>query len=253
VGDAIHRHDAWVLLGSIAQSLWWDKPQEFGPGTGQIPGENCGGNMPQTPCVESPERVEVMRDVGAFLGDSEGGFSGTDLVTLLRLEAEFGEGEDPQFDGQCTGPLGAACAADDWIVQLVDLAAATAGADMWDVAAAVKDRLITEPSIDTVSEAALLAQVMGVDDLATTVADVGAADAAEGARRLVGVLLNAPQFLLVGVAAADQPTTEDPSLVVPGTSTLALCDYLAPLVLDNSADGYTFTYSCNDDGITIGG
>lgn len=42
-------------------------------------------------------------------------------------------------------------------------------------------------------------------------------------------------------------------LVVPGTSTLELCEYLAPFILDNVDDDYVFDYTCTADGITIDG
>src|SRR5690606_9758791 len=153
---------AWPLLDSIARAMWWNLPDRMGPDTGQIPGSNCGGMMPQFPCVEEPEDALVLRDLGAFLSDSEGGFDGTDRVTLLRVEERFGQGVDPGLHGACTGPLGADCADADWITQLVDQAAATPGADMWDIAAAVKDRVIAEPTISE-AERRLLEDLMGAD------------------------------------------------------------------------------------------
>jgi hypothetical protein len=250
VGDGAHRYGAWVLLDSIAQSMWWNKPDRFGPDTGQIPEFNCGGDMPQIPCVEEPEDSTVLRDLGAFMSDSDPGFEGTDLLALLRLENDFGNGDDPGMHGDCTGPLGQGCAAEDWVTQLIDEAVAQNGTDMWDVAAAVKDRFITEPSISGASEVAALEEIMGVQ-LSASVSDVGAAQAEQAARRLVGVLVNTPQFLLAGVPAPDQDPAEDPVIVVPGTGTNALCEHLAPLVLDNPGDGYDFDWSCSADGISI--
>ena len=130
VGDSIHRHGAWVVLDSLAQAMWWNKPDRFGPDLGQIAEFNCGGDMPTSPCIEEPQDATVLRDLGAFLSDSDSGFEGTDLVTLLRLEANFATGEDPQMHGRCTGPLGQPCAPSDWIEQLIDTANA-AGATMW--------------------------------------------------------------------------------------------------------------------------
>jgi hypothetical protein len=250
VGDGAHRYGAWVLLDAIAQALWWNKPDRFGPNTGQIPEYNCGGDMPQIPCVEEPQDATVLRDLGAFLSDSDSGFEGTDLLALLRLENDFGNGDDPGMSGECTGPLGQGCASADFITQLIDEAMAQNGADMWDVAAAVKDRLITEPTISGAAEVAALEQIMGVE-LTETVAQVGAGQAEQAARRLVGVLVNTPQFLLGGIPARDQDPAEDPVLVVPGTGTRGLCDYLAPLVLNNPGDGIDFTWTCSGSGVTI--
>ena len=33
VGDMVHRHSAWVLLGSAMQAMWWERPERFGPNT----------------------------------------------------------------------------------------------------------------------------------------------------------------------------------------------------------------------------
>jgi hypothetical protein len=250
VGDGAHRYGAWVLLDAIAQAMWWNKPDHFGPNTGQIPEYNCGGDMPQIPCVEEPLDSTVLRDLGAFMSDSDSGFEGTDLLALLRLENDFGNGDDPGMNGDCTGPLGQACASEDWITQLIDEALSQNGADMWDVAAAVKDRFITQPEIAGAAEVGALEEIMGVQ-LTDSVSDVGAGQAEQAARRLVGVLVNTPQFLLAGVPAPDQDPAEDPVLVVPGTGTAALCEYLAPLVLDNPADGYDFDWSCSGEGVSI--
>ena len=252
VGDSIHRVGAWPLLDSIAQSMWWNRPDRFGPDQGQTPELNCGGDMPQIPCVEEPQDAQVLRDLGAFLSDSEGGFEGVDIVSLLRLEDTYGTGVDPFQSGDCTGPLGQPCASDDWITQLIDEAVATPEADMWDVASAVKDRIITEPTIGGPAEQAVLESLMGVT-LTDPVSQVGAGAAEQAARRLAGMLFNTPQFLLVGVAAPDQDPAEDPVLIVPGTSTQALCEYLAPLILDNATDGYELGYTCTADGIEING
>jgi hypothetical protein len=249
VGDGIHRMGAWPLLDSIAQAMWWNRPDRMGPDTGQTPELNCGGDMPMFPCEEEPQDAQVLRDLGAFLSDSEGGFDGTDLVTLLRLEAEFGPGTDPGLHGDCTGPLGGPCAGDDFIAQLVDEGLGAPGTDMWDLASALKDRVITEPRIAPAEEA-ILEDLMGVS-LTDTVSSVGGGPAEQALRRLAGMLFNTPQFLLVGAAPRDQDPAEDPVLVVPGTSTAELCAYLAPLVLDNPGDGHQYGYTCSDDGITI--
>jgi hypothetical protein len=255
VGDTVHRYGARVLLDSIAQSMWWNKPDIFGPDTDEIPGAfgepgGCGANMPDVPCVDGPDDATVLRDVGAFLSDSDSGFSGTDLLVMLRLENEFGQGVDPGMHGDCTGPLGAACAGDDWITQLIDAAEASPEALMYDVAAAVKDRMVTSPAIFAGAETAALEELMGVS-LSDTVADVGAGQAEQAARRLAGMLTNTPQFMLSGVPSRDVDSADDPILVVAGTSTEDLCNALAPQILNNSGDGVSEGYTCSASGITL--
>ena len=206
--------------------------------------------MPDVPCVDGPDDATVLRDVGAFLSDSDSGFSGTDLLVMLRLENEFGQGVDPGMHGDCTGPLGAACAGDDWITQLIDEAEASPEALMYDVASAVKDRMITSPAIAAGAETAALEELMGVS-LSDTVADVGAGTAEEAARRLAGMLTNTPQFMLSGVPSRDVDSADDPILVVGGTSMQDLCNALAPQILDNSGDGVSEGYTCSASGITL--
>lgn len=255
VGDTVHRYGARVLLDSIAQSMWWNKPDVFGPETDEIPGAfgepgGCGANMPDVPCVDAPEDATVLRDVGAFLSDSDSGFNGTDLLVMLRLENDFGQGTDPGLHGACTGPLGATCANADWLTQLIDAAEGNPETLMYDVAAAVKDRMITDPAIAEGAETAALETLMGVS-LSDAVSDVGAGAAEQGARRLAGMLTNTPQFMLAGVPSPDIDPADDPVLVVPGTSTQDLCEYLAPLILDNPDDGVSEGYNCSASGITL--
>lgn len=252
VGDTVHRFGARVLLESIAHAMWWNKPDVFGPAGTQVPGAagatGCGANTGRA-CDDAPLDFSVLRDTGAFLSDEDTGFTATDLVVMLRLENNFGQGVDPGMSGDCTGPLGAPCAGDDWITQLIDIALSAPGADMWDVAAAVKDRMITDPAIHNEAEVAALETLMGVS-LSDTVSDVGAGAAEQAARRLAGMLTNTPQFLLAGVPGRD--VEEDgPALVVPGTSTEDICEALAPLILNNAADGVDHGFNCTESGITL--
>ena len=91
---------------------------------------------------------------------------------------------------------------------------------------------------------------MGVD-LSDSVSDVGAGAAEQAARRLAGMLTNTPQFLLAGVPGRDVESEDDPTLAVPGTSTQDLCDVLAPMILNNGADGVSYDYTCSGSGITL--
>ncbi len=255
VGDTVHRYGARVLLDSISRAMWWNRADVFGPPDDEIPGYfnpavGCGANMPDVQCSAAPDDASVLRDLGAFLSDSDSGFSGTDLLVMLRLENEFGQGVDPGMHGDCTGPLDASCAADDWITQLIDVAADAPEAQMWDVAAAVKDRMVTDPTIRTDAEVAALESLMGVS-LGDTVADVGAGTAEQAARRLAGMLTNTPQFMLAGVPSRDIDPADDPTLVVAGTSTAELCAALAPLILSNPADGVNEGYSCSASGVSL--
>ncbi|MBC8071277.1 MAG: hypothetical protein IAG13_23330 [Deltaproteobacteria bacterium] len=252
VGDSVHRYSAMVLLDSLAQSMWWNRAQRFGPSMtpDQLPGSplegGCGtGGYP--PCVEEPSNVEFLRDVGVFLNDSESGFNGVDFNGLLHWESRTAQGGRIDFGGDCTGPLGGACPEQDWITQMVAVATASSGATLRDVAVAVKDRLITEPTIANSGEVAAIELIMGAQ-LDTPISSVPADQIEAAARRFAGLLLNTPQFLLAGVPSEDQDPGDDPVLVVGGTSTQELCQYLGNLVLAGD-----FAWSCGADGITISG
>lgn len=247
VGDSLHRYSAMVLLDSLSYSMWWDRPQRFGPSeaTDEVPGVNCGAGTGV--CDEGPGMLDFLRDTGVFLNDSESGYSGVDFTGLLHWELETAPGQPIPFGGDCTGPLGGACADADYITQLVDVAIGTSGATVRDVAAALKDRIITETSIEAGGETDAIAGVMGIS-LDTATAGLGAAELAAAARLYAGVLFNSPQFLLAGAPSRDQDPADDPILVVPGTSMNELCEVLGEQIL-----GDDYSWSCSADGITISG
>jgi hypothetical protein len=246
VGDAIHRYSAFVLIDMAMRTMWWDRPERFGPDEGQIPNVNCGAGM-YPPCDEAPINLDFLRDTGAFLNDSESGFNGVDFNGLLHWEEELAEGIDPALGGACTGPLGGACAPSDWIDQLVTVATASPDALVLDVIVAVKDRILTEPTIDNDGEIAAIEAVVGLS-LDQTVGDAGAGAVEQAARLYAGLLFNTPQFMLDGVASRDQDPSSDPVLVVPGTSMSELCETLGALVLSGE-----HTFGCSDAGIEITG
>lgn len=276
VGDMLHRHSAFVLLDSTAQALWWDRPERFGPPTegaflpvhmppgsfdapayiAQIDPETginlqccgagyCGGEI----CDDAPPSIDFQRDTGTFLSDAESGFNGVDFNGLLHWEEEVASGEDPQMGGECTGPLNGACAGSDWVAQLVAEAMDTPEAMMWDVAVAIKDRLIAEPSIYSDAEIAAIEGVMG-ESLDDTVASVGAAGAEAAARRYVGLVLNTPQYMIDGIASRDQDPVTDPILVVPGTTSSEVCEVFAGLA-NESPDWSGLSVSCSGDSISV--
>ncbi len=230
VGDMVHRYSAWVLIDSAMQALWYDRPERFGSGQ-----------------FGAPMNLKFLRSMGVFLKDADPGSNGVSFANLLHWENLLARADDPLLGGDCTGPLTGPCAY-DWIGELVATAVATPGATVRDLAVAIKDRLITEPTIAGSAEEDALEAAMLLTDgaLDALVSDVGASDAEIAARSLAGVLLNTPQFLLAGVPSRDQDPDADPILVVPGTDTKSLCEALAPQVL-----GAGWSYTCDDAGVTV--
>jgi hypothetical protein len=274
VGDMLHRYSAWVLLQSAMRSMWWSLPQQFGfSGTyaflvpyiadnpGAPPAVNphfpvgqpgtyglCGAGFFE-PCDDAPNNFELMRDLGIFINPSEGGFNGVDFNGLLHWEAELASGIDPQLQGPCSGPLGQGCAGSDFPTALVDAALSEPDAVMGDLAVALKDRLIAEPTIGSDAERDVIEGIMGAS-LDDAVSDVGVGAAVDAVRRYAGVLLNTPQFMLDGVPSAPQDPASDPLVVVPGTSTAELCTYFSALA-SQAASWSELTVGCDADGITV--
>ncbi len=227
VGDRVQRFSAWVLIESAMRSMWWALPVR------QVGGQD---NFPA---------LDFLRDQGAFLKDAQNGFNGVDFNGLLSWENRVANGDDPQLGGACTGPLGQECATYEWIELMLVEGSKTPGTTVRDLAAAIKDRLIAEPTISDEAELAAIASVMGLDP-ATKMSEVDTGTLELAARRFAGLIFNTPQFMLSGVPSRDQDPSQDPAFAVPGTDTAALCDQLAPQIL---AD--TYSWSCGPDGVKI--
>ena len=227
VGDRVQRYSAWVLIESAMRSMWWDLPVK------QVPANEF--NYPA---------LDFLRDTGVFIKDAQNGFNGVDFNGLLAWENRLAPGTNPGLGGDCTGPLGQACSQYEWI-ELMLVEASKADATVGEVAAAIKDRVLGEPTIDGETELAVIASVIGLDPAAKMNAvDGGILE--EGARRYAGLLFNTPQFMLSGVPSRDQDPAEIPKFAVAGTDTQALCDQLAPAVL---TDKYAWT--CDANGIKV--
>ena len=228
IGDRVQRFSAWVLIESAMRAMWWDLP------VGQIPAQE--NNYPA---------LDFLRDTGVFIKDAQNGFNGVDFNGLLAWENRLANGTSPGLGGECTGPLGQPCSQFEWIELMLDTAFKTPGTTVADLAAAIKDRLITEPEIADDGELEVIAAIMGLDPASKMSANTPAA-LEEGARRYAGLLFNTPQFMLSGVPSRDQDPAAIPKFAVPGTDTDALCKHLAPLIL-----GDAYTWSCSADGVKL--
>ena len=225
LGDRIQRYSAWVLIDSAAQAMWWDRPQRLSDGG-------------------VPSAYGFLRDQGIFIKDALPGFNGVDFNSMLSWEDRLGAGESPNLNGACTGPLGGACADYEWI-ELMLVEGAGSGATVRDAVIAIKDRLITEPTIRSAAEEEVIVGLVGVP-LDTPIAEANSGELEAGARRYAGLLLNTPQFMLAGLPSRDQAPAADPKIAVAGTDTLSLCQALAPAILDG-----WYGYTCEAGGIKV--
>ncbi len=129
----------------------------------------------------------------------------------------------------------------DWIVALMETAAARDGTTLGDVVSALKDRLIADPNLEDVAERAVLEALAG-KALSDPIA--GDAEAETRIRRVCGLLLATPQFQLMGWPGPDAQDVQNP-LVVPGTSFQTLCEKLGPVLFGATK------VQCTEDGLTV--
>lgn len=96
-GDVVHRRDARVLVRSVHDAMGWPQPNRFLATTDPL--------------------NDILLGIGAPMRESEPGFEGTDLQSLLAYEAAYGAGESPSAGGASNGcvatPSFAGCASCD--------------------------------------------------------------------------------------------------------------------------------------------
>ena len=165
--DGVAALPARVLMRAAASALEWPLPDDRG--------------FPQTQTQE-----DYMRGVGMFLKNSERGFRGLDFQARLVWEDRV---------ATCVNPGGTP----DFIDGVLQRAAAAPATTVQDVVLTLKDRLLSEAVVDTsgTSEKDALEAIFGapLDSAASS-----APDLAGSTRKLCGIYLSTPQFLLSGFA-----------------------------------------------------
>jgi len=229
-GDLVRREDPWRLLDSAAIALGWPTMQRF-------------------PLSSGWADETLLRSLGAFIDETEPGHHGVDVVSALAWEAAVGDGLDPAWRGPPTSDGDG-----DVLSRLVELAAADPNATVLDLAIAVEDRILQEsalagpPSPLRAQQRAAIEGLLGLPmdaPAAELSADPSDHDALVHAlRRFAGALLTTPQFTLAG--APPRPTPP-PRLVLPEATARALCEALAPAILDPSE----LTWECDEQGLVL--
>ncbi|HEX4419895.1 MAG TPA: hypothetical protein VH165_18400 [Kofleriaceae bacterium] len=211
-GDAVMPLDAKTLVSAAAGALEWTPAF----GAARFP---------------TGDEATFELGIGAFLRNSEPGFRGLDFQARLRWEAAY---------ATCARPAGVAA---DFIDRLLAAGAADPAATTADLVQALKDRLIGEPAIaDGAEHDALVALVGPLDAPAA-----GASDAA--LRSVCGALLDAPQFLLQGVAGRGAPDPgAAPRLTPASASYAAVCGELAATGVGDPA----LVVRCGDRALALG-
>lgn len=224
-GDAVTAIDARTLISAAAAALEWppapsaSRFPEYGEGCEDLPcsfiGDLC---VEQGFCCMTHEvacmgngvepwlEVPFQRAIGTFLRNSERGFRGLDFQARLAWEDRYGACARPRW------------VTEDFVDRLAAAGAADPSATARELVAALKDRLIGEPSIADGPEAEAIAAITGALD--GPASGVGA----ERLRRVCGALLGAPQFLLQGIAGRGG---ERPRLTPESADYPAMCNELA--------------------------
>jgi hypothetical protein len=170
---------------------------------------------PNPPETAFPDRAgpegEFQASVGIFLKNGEPGFRGLDFQGRLGWESRLGSCARLPSN---TAP--------DFIDELLDAAKARPESTVRDLVVALKDRITGEGFVEDPGEQEALEAILG-QPLSAPASSLGATDAP--LRRVCGVLLASPQFLLHGAVPPDQLSI--PPLTPPSVGYLALCQQLA--------------------------
>ena len=148
---------------------------------------------------------EFYSSIGLFQQPSDPGIRGLDFQARLSWENAFGACQQQ---------------GNDYIARLAGLARSTSGATIEDAVIALKDRLLGEPFVTPGEERAEVEALVG-QPLSSPVGG----DLDSQLRRLCGVYVSSPQFMLSGIAQADGD--QQPKLLLPEQSYATACTDIA--------------------------
>lgn len=217
-GDAVTPLGARTLMSAASSAMEWPidddaRFPDFGePGCEELTCSDamqycqfagaCCSTADYT-CAGLDPPVLLQRGIGVYLRNSEHGFRGLDFEARLTWEKTF---------GACTPPNGVA---NDFIDGLLTRDPA---ATEEEIVVALKDRIIGEPEIvDDAERAAIVALLGPIDQPATAIDE-------PKLRKLCGVLMQSPQFLMQGMAGRGGDV---PRLTPPAASYDSVCASLA--------------------------
>ncbi len=160
----------------------------------------------------------LLSDIGVFTQDGETGFRGSSFREALAWEEAYGACADPYPKN----------AGDPDAIDAI-LSAAQPQHTLEDAIIALKDRLLTEPSIAEAGERALLEALAGPLSTPLTAA------AEAPLRRVCAALLASPQFQLE--PPGPNQAGSAPRLIAPGTSKPELCNALAHELYEHDEAG----------------
>lgn len=219
-GDQVIRREATNLMRGASSALGWVDMPEF---------------------VEMGAVSDLWVGIGKQTRDAEPGFRSVDFQGLLLWESRYG-------DCSKGGALG--MVEPDYIEEVVGLIQASQALDPWadasvrDAVLWLKDRLLAAPVL-VPGEADLLASL--------TKLDLDAAASKQptlemALRRVCGVLLSSPAYMLESTTPPEYLGAPPAALVLPAHTTPSLCADVAPLL---EAIGHAA--QCSDEGLLFPG
>ncbi len=269
LGHTIHRLPARMLLSSAFTALGWPGLPEYlvyflspnaeaqrnagvylksgDPGfpgisfqsalaweslVGVCEDRSLDATCPLQPILDSPEAREAT--VCELCNSAESACAWDarccDIDWTLYCDASGCDTGDPRVIDLATFPSPEAPESPDTITRLLKRAADDADATVEDAIAALKDRILGDPRLEDLREREAVEGLFGAA-LSSRLADVD--DAEAGLRRVCGVLLASPQFLLMGWPGAADPA-ETPRL---SEATMdRVCQDLGPVLFDPGED-----------------
>jgi hypothetical protein len=185
---------------------------------------------PLIPLVDAERQFQ--NETGFYLKNSEPGFRGFDFQARLGWESRFGTcSKIPGFTGG------------DFIDKLAGFASTPDRGTVRDLIIALKDRLLGRATIDETAERPALELILGT----TLDADANSlSDVAGLLRKVCGVMVSSPQFLLSGITPKD--ASEVPPLTPASARYGAICRQVAATLPPS------LKVTCSaDDSLTLNG
>jgi len=268
VGDIVHRHNARIMLSMAQHALNWPKPIAYPEGQDKLFQQSIGiflkDGEPGFSGVDFQGLLSWEKQFGACKSLAALTFEEGPLSCVGKCGDPGGKDDPCYCDslceeyGDCCDNYQALCVDEleesptggqDWIARMLLTAQKFAPESgepptlVRDIAIALKDRLINTPDIIDWKEEALLSSLFGVTSIDTAIGIIP--ELPTKTRALCGILLQSPQYLLTGLAPADQSTT--PRLVVDGDTYQSRCESWAQTILASMKH----TVTCSADSMTI--
>jgi hypothetical protein len=202
--DAVVSLPARIATQAFYKALDWRLPSASFPDL-----YYAAEDDPALPFLSAERQFQA--EVGFYLKNAEPGFSGFDFQARLGWENRFGAcNKLPEVEN------------DDFIDELVALAASKPASTVEDLVLALKDRMLGVTTLDETLEVPALEAILQ-KPLGASAASLTAPEAA--LRQVCGVIASSPQFLLGGITPTNAGSV--PALTPSAASYETLCSVLS--------------------------